>query len=188
MISGRKQGGQMKELVFNILIFTIVTSVLKGLIIKEEYKQYFQFFCGLIMILIVMTPVIQFFGEEHDFYNILNKHIYSSELKDSLSEIKKAEGKMKNKVVSQCKKKIEKQVMGMAQKNNVKCSSVEVKTRIEGDELEIVNVYVNTKDSAVAVSSDTYGMKKVLTKNEKKLKRDICDNYMLKGEEVQIWK
>ena len=40
---------------FNILIFTIVTSVLKCLIIKEEYKQYFQFFCGLIMVLIVIT-------------------------------------------------------------------------------------------------------------------------------------
>ena len=44
----------MRELIFNILIFTIVTSVLKCLIIKEEYKQYFQFFCGLIMVLIVI--------------------------------------------------------------------------------------------------------------------------------------
>ena len=34
----------MRELIFNILIFTIVTSVLKCLIIKEEYKQYFQFY------------------------------------------------------------------------------------------------------------------------------------------------
>ena len=177
----------MKELIFNILIFTIITSILKGLIIKEEYKQYFQFFCGLIMILIVITPVIKFLGGEHDFYDILNKHIYSSELKDSLREIKTAEGKMKNNVISQCEIKIEKQVMGMAKKNDVKCSSVEVKTKIAGDELEIVKVFVNTKDRVVETSA-IYGGRKVLTEKEKKLKRDICNSYMLKGEEVQFWK
>ena len=46
----------MEKIICNVLIFTIITSVLKGLIIKDEYKQYFQFFCGLIMILIVITP------------------------------------------------------------------------------------------------------------------------------------
>lgn len=178
----------MRELIFNILIFTIVTSVLKCLIIKEEYKQYFQFFCGLIMVLIVITPVIKFFEADTDFYNILNKHIYSSELKNSVSELENAEGNLKKGVISQCEKKIEKQVMGMAEKNNVTCSGVEVKTKTKGDELEIVSVVVNTKAGAVAAYSNTGEEVSVLNKNEKKLRTDICSNYMLKKEEVQIWK
>lgn len=178
----------MRELIFNILVFTIVTSVLKCLIIRDEYKQYFQFFCGLIMILIVMTPVIKFFGADNDFYNILNEHIYSSEFKDSVGELKNAEGDLKKQVVAQCQKKIEKQVMEMAKKNNVDCSGVNVKTRISGDELEVVGVVVNTGSGVVAAYSDTAKKSSSLTKNEKKLKRDICDNYLLKGEEVQIWK
>lgn len=178
----------MRELIFNILVFTIVTSVLKCLIIKEEYKQYFQFFCGLIMILIVMTPVIKFFGADNDFYNILNEHIYSSEFKDSVGELKNAEGDLKRQFVAQCQKKIEKQVMGMAKKNNVACSGVKVRTRTCGDELEIVNVIVNTRFGAIAAYSNTAKKSAGLTKNEKRLKKDICDNYLLKGEEVQIWK
>ena len=178
----------MRELIFNILIFTIVTSVLKCLIIKEEYKQYFQFFCGLIMVLIVITPVIKFFEADTDFYNILNKHIYSSELKNSVSELENAEGNLKKSVISQCEKKIEKQVMGMAEKNNVTCSGVEVKTKTKGAELEIVSVVVNTKAGAVAAYSNTGEEVSVLNKNEKKLRADICSNYMLKKEEVQIWK
>ena len=170
----------MRELIFNILIFTIVTSVLKCLIIKEEYKQYFQFFCGLIMVLIVITPVIKFFEADTD--------IYSSELKNSVSELENAEGNLKKSVISQCEKKIEKQVMGMAEKNNVTCSGVEVKTKTKGDELEIVSVVVNTKAGAVAAYSNTGEEVSVLNKNEKKLRTDICSNYMLKKEEVQIWK
>lgn len=178
----------MRELIFNILVFTIVTSVLKCLIIRDEYKQYFQFFCGLIMILIVMTPIIKFFGADNDFYNILNEHIYSSEFKDSVGELKNAEGNLKKQVVAQCEKKIEKQIKDMAEKNNVECSGVKVKTRTSGDELEIVSVIVNTSSGAVAAYSNTAKKSSSLTKNERKLKKDICDNYLLKGEEVQIWK
>lgn len=178
----------MRELIFNILVFTIITSVLKCLIIKEEYKQYFQFFCGLIMILIVMTPVIKFFGADRDFYNILNEHIYSSELKESVSELKNAEGNLKNKVIVRCQKKIEKQIMEMAKKNDVDCSGVKVRTKTLEDELEIVNVVVNTKKGVVAAYSDNAKKSESLTKNERRLKKDICDNYLLSGEEVQIWK
>lgn len=178
----------MKELVFSILIFTIITSVLKCLIIKEEYTQYFQFFCGLIMILLVLDPVIKFFGAGNDFYSILNEHIYSDEVKDSVSELKNVEGKFKETVVTQCEKKIERQIRQMAEKNNVACVGVELKTRTSGDKFEIEGVVINTKKGAVAAYSNNLKKSISLTKNEKRLKKDICDNYLLNGEEVQIWK
>ena len=107
------------------------------------------------MVLIVITPVIKFFEADTNFYNILNKHIYSSELKNSVSELENAEGNLKKSVISQCEKKIEKQVMDMAEKNNVTCRGVEVKTKTKGAELEIVSVVVNTKAGAVAAYSNT---------------------------------
>lgn len=63
----------MEKIICNVLVFTVITSVLKGLIIKDEYKQYFQFFCGLIMILIVITPFIKFLSSDNDYYDILQK-------------------------------------------------------------------------------------------------------------------
>ena len=63
----------MEKIICNVLVFTIITSVLKGLIIKDEYKQYFQFFCGLIMILIVITPFIDFLSSDNDYYDIDRK-------------------------------------------------------------------------------------------------------------------
>ena len=32
----------MEKIICNVLVFTVITSVLKGLIIKDEYKQYFH--------------------------------------------------------------------------------------------------------------------------------------------------
>ena len=84
----------MEKIICNVLVFTIITSVLKGLIIKDEYKQYFQFFCGLIMILIVITPFIDFLSSDNDYYDILQKNIYSLEIKDSIGSIKTADGKI----------------------------------------------------------------------------------------------
>lgn len=106
----------MEKIICNVLIFTIITSVLKGLIIKDEYKQYFQFFCGLIMILIVITPFIDFLSSDNDYYDILQKNIYSLEIKDSIGSIKTADGKMRDVLVRQCESKIEGQIKKMAQK------------------------------------------------------------------------
>ena len=111
----------MEKIICNVLVFTIITSVLKGLIIKDEYKQYFQFFCGLIMILIVITPFIDFLSSDNDYYDILQKNIYSLEIKDSIGSIKTADGKMRDVLVRQCESKIEGQIKKMAQKDGVDC-------------------------------------------------------------------
>ena len=161
----------MEKIICNVLVFTIITSVLKGLIIKDEYKQYFQFFCGLIMILIVITPFIDFLSSDNDYYDILQKNIYSLEIKDSIGSIKTADGKMRDVLVRQCESKIEGQIKKMSD-----------------EELEIVMVNVSMKDGAVAAYSDISGSRDKLDKNEKRLKNDICDSYMLDGGKVKIWK
>ena len=169
----------MEKIICNVLVFTIITSVLKGLIIKDEYKQYFQFFCGLIMILIVITPFIDFLSSDNDYYDILQKNIYSLEIKDSIGSIKTADGKMRDVLVRQCESKIEGQIKKMAQKDGVDCKSIDV---------EIVMVNVSMKDGAVAAYSDISGSRDKLDKNEKRLKNDICDSYMLDGGKVKVWK
>ena len=136
----------MEKIICNVLIFTIITSVLKGLIIKDEYKQYFQFFCGLIMILIVITPFIDFLSSDNDYYDILQKNIYSLEIKDSIGSIKTADGKMRDVLVRQCESKIEGQIKKMAQKDGVDCNSVDVETKMSDEELEIVMVNVSMKE------------------------------------------
>lgn len=178
----------MEKIICNVLVFTIITSVLKGLIIKDEYKQYFQFFCGLIMILIVITPFIDFLSSDNDYYDILQKNIYSLEIKDSIGSIKTVDGKMRDVLVRQCESKIEGQIKKMAQKDGVDCNSVDVETKMSDEELEIVMVNVSMKDGAVAAYSDISGSRDKLDKNEKRLKNDICDSYMLDGGKVKIWK
>ena len=49
-------------------------------------------------------------------------------------------------------------------------------------------VNVSMKDGAVAAYSDISGSRDKLDKNEKRLKNDICDSYMLDGGKVKIWK
>ena len=95
---------------------------------------------------------------------------------------------MRDVLVRQCESKIEGQIKKMAQKDGVDCNSVDVETKMSDEELEIVMVNVSMKDGAVAAYSDISGSRDKIDKNEKRLKNDICDSYMLDGGKVKIWK
>ena len=157
----------MEKIICNVLVFTIITSVLKGLIIKDEYKQYFQFFCGLIMILIVITPFIDFLSSDNDYYDILQKNIYSLEIKDSIGSIKTADGKMRDVLVRQCESKIEGQIKKMAQKDGVDCKSVDVETKMSDEELlEVRNqIELEKKLRPIMLRGDFYRLQNPYTSN-----------------------
>ena len=65
----------MKEFVQNILIYTIIITVLRGLITGPKYRQYFQFFSGVILILLFLGPVLSLFRSDRDWYRVLEEKL-----------------------------------------------------------------------------------------------------------------
>ena len=61
----------MGELVSHILTFVVLITVLKGLISNEEYKQYFHFFSGMVMIVILCEPLFSFFNSDASWYQLI---------------------------------------------------------------------------------------------------------------------
>ena len=45
----------MQEWIRQIIIYVILVTVLRGLIMKPQYEQYFRFFSGIVLILLVVT-------------------------------------------------------------------------------------------------------------------------------------
>lgn len=45
----------MQEWIRQIIIYVILVTVLRGLIMKPQYEQYFRFFSGIVLILLVVS-------------------------------------------------------------------------------------------------------------------------------------
>lgn len=58
----------IQNLVCYLVIFTAVLEVLPG----KEYKKYIQFFAGLVLILLLVTPILKVTGMEQNFWEIYN--------------------------------------------------------------------------------------------------------------------
>lgn len=65
----------IQNLTFYLVIVTAVMQILPG----KEYKKYIQFFSGLVMILLILTPVLKLTGTQGKFNELYHSKQYESE-------------------------------------------------------------------------------------------------------------
>ena len=60
----------MQEWIRQIIIYVILVTVLRGLIMKPQYEQYFRFFSGIVLILLVVSPVLRVLHQDLSLIHI----------------------------------------------------------------------------------------------------------------------
>lgn len=68
----------ISNLAFYLVLVTAVLQVVPG----KEYKKYIQFFSGLVMILLMTTPILKLTGMEKRFYEIYHSREYEQETEE----------------------------------------------------------------------------------------------------------
>lgn len=68
----------IQNLVCYLIIFTAVMEIIPG----ESYKKYIRFFYGLVMILVLMTPVLKLAGMEQSFADVYHSYEYEQEKRE----------------------------------------------------------------------------------------------------------
>lgn len=74
----------IQTLAFFLVIVTAVLQVIPG----TGYKKYVQFFSGMVMILLMLTPVLKLVGMENHFYELYHSKEYELS-KDEIEEQQK---------------------------------------------------------------------------------------------------
>ncbi|MGC4019525.1 MAG: stage III sporulation protein AF [Muricomes sp.] len=62
----------IQNLAFFLVIVTAVIQIIPG----NGYKKYVQFFSGMVMILLLLTPILRLTGIEKQFYNLYHDKEY----------------------------------------------------------------------------------------------------------------
>lgn len=116
----------IKELVRNILLYYILVSVTMSLIGKSSFKKYIEMFTGLVLILIIITPVFKFLKLDNKLeLNIAKNQLYEVSEQES-QDIMLAELTQDDIIAEQYKNFIQKQIKEDMEKDSLYASEIEV--------------------------------------------------------------
>lgn len=193
----------MKQLVQNILVYVVIVTVLRGLISNPKYSQYFQFFSGVIMILLMMSPILTVFQYENEWYSILEEKVLKMDLDHIKEEMNIADGRFEEMVREEYKETVKKQVMMMAEENGLNAEEVLVDIKHGDEEWQIQEISVKSgtilgdqkeqeKLSVEAVQIEGDKQKNINYLKEdykysKRLKKQICNYFAIGEDKVHIW-
>ncbi len=68
----------MKNLAFYMVIITVALQMLPN----NSYKKYLEFFTGLILILMLMSPILKILGIEKEFHKFYDQAEYEQKVKE----------------------------------------------------------------------------------------------------------
>lgn len=164
----------MQEWIQRIAIYVVLITILRSLVGKPQYQQYFRFVSGLILILLLICPVLRVFGGDAGLYEILNRHLYQQDCEEIESSLQLAEGQMKEMIEAEYQRLIQNQVTGLAQQHQLTTQEITV-TLDEQDRIARLEIHL-------------YSQQKTPTKAEIYAFRKSIEQYYQLGEEsVVIW-
>ena len=137
----------MEEWVQRIAIYIVLVTVLRSLIGKPQYQQYFRFVSGLILILLLITPVLGLLEDDSSLYRILNQYVYQQDLDDITSSLQLAEGQMKELIREKYKDTVSSQVMELAERQGLVVQEVQV-TLDDQDGISLLEIHLQSGEAA----------------------------------------
>ncbi|MEG2667094.1 MAG: stage III sporulation protein AF [Lachnospiraceae bacterium] len=70
------------EWIQNLAFYMIITTAIIQLIPQSTYKRYVRFFTGLLLVVLLVTPILKIFGLEQNFKKIYKNATYLQEIRE----------------------------------------------------------------------------------------------------------
>lgn len=130
----------MAGFIKSVLIFTLLVTVMKGLINSDSFRMYFKFFSGLVLILLMITPLVNFLSGDNGWYSLLEQEIFNFNLKGASDELEAADGKFEEIIREECKKDIEGQVIKLAENRGVSVKDIDIGLEEQDGSIQVKSV------------------------------------------------
>lgn len=187
----------VQEMIQNILVYVMMTTILKGLVSNKGFLEIFRFVSGLILILLFAGPVFSVFSKADNWYHRLEENILDVDYNQMEQEMAVAQGRFEEILQEELHKQLKQQIKDLIKEEGLLAERIEVDTIQKEGETRIKEIQVEvTKKSKkeelveeveIDLENEQMESRKV-DKETKLLQEKICEKFELKEGAVKVWK
>lgn len=126
----------------NILVYMIINTIIMNLLGNKSYKKYISIVSGMILVLIVITPVIKLMKLEDSLDYYLKANEFSIEASDFKNDLKRVEERQKDALFAAEKEKIRVQVEQLLSEESLTLKSFEVVFELDPESADFAKIKV----------------------------------------------
>ncbi len=119
--------GELLTGVKNIIFFMIIITIISNLYGKSSFKQYISVFSGMILILIVIRPVLQWLSLDGKLDYFFQQRQYQVSVEDVSGRALEAEEQQKQRIVAEYKEEIKRQIDIVVSAHNLCIDKADIK-------------------------------------------------------------
>jgi stage III sporulation protein AF len=124
--------GMIYEWVRNMVIFLVLTTIIGNLLGKSSYKKYVNLITGIILVLLVVSPLLQLFQLEDSLDYYLSTNLFMAEANDYNGRLIDSEQNQMSSIIEEYKTIIKEQVDGLLKSKGYYLQDINI--QIEEDE------------------------------------------------------
>lgn len=117
----------IKEAVQNIAVYLLLVTIVLNLVKASNYKKYIELFTGLLLILILFTPLVRLLSGEDLLGRFFLSEQFFFESRDAAEFIYEAEADTKKELLRLYEEKVEESVRILSKKQGVEIERLEIK-------------------------------------------------------------
>lgn len=110
----------------NIVIYMIMNTIIMNLLGNKSYKKYISIVSGMILVLIVVSPLMNYMGMEDKLDYFLQTNDFAIETSDFQNEVNQVEKKQSEAILEEYMSKIKEKVKELLDEEDVNLESFEV--------------------------------------------------------------
>ena len=168
----------------NLVCFYIFITAVLHLLPKESYRKYVRFFAGLLLAILVLTPVLSLFGNRENLYEKIEQMGFFQEMENLKLDTAYLETSQQKIYQEEYEKAICMDIEQMAKRQELQAKKVEVGLT---EECLVKHIYIET----AFISEDSAKQKAAFAKGAEypqvyELQKELAKFYQVDEEEIEI--
>lgn len=137
----------------NIVCFCIFLTMIHHLLPKDNYQKYVRFFSGMLLVILVVSPILSLFGKESVLLDRINRTSFFQEMDNLKLDTEYLEREQKEIYIRQYENAIGMDISRMAEEKQLNANQVEVRLS-EEYQVDSIAMQVNADaENGIAVES-----------------------------------
>ncbi|TGY95426.1 hypothetical protein E5329_14760 [Petralouisia muris] len=169
----------------NIVCFYIFMNIIIHLLPRESYRKYVRFFSGMLLMILVATPVLSVLGKEDELMKKISQAGFFQELDNLKLDTAHLEQTQKKMYVQEYERAIEMDIGRIAEGKELYPVQIEVHLS-EEYQVESIAMAVRVEEDGVSVPKASFGDNSSEYPGAGELKQELMEFYRLDETKIQI--